>query len=49
MYTVRIDREGNGMIDSTTYTDEDWTVGDVELCTWYYFDDKIKLISKIST
>ena len=41
-YTIKIDREGNGVIESITYTDEDWTFDDVELCTLYKHGDLIE-------
>ena len=41
-YTIKIDRDGNGVAESVTYTDEDWTFEDVEICTWYKHGDLIE-------
>ena len=34
-YTIKIDGDGNGVAESVTYTDEDWSFDDVEICTLY--------------
>jgi len=41
-YTIKIDKEGNGVIEATEYTNEDWTFEDVEICTLYKHGDLIQ-------